>query len=47
MKACKKTRATREPSQEGSSTGINLDALRRQYSFRPRRCDGDQDGQAL
>jgi len=45
MKACQKTR--RGSSQEGSSTGINLDALRRQYSFRPRRCDDDQDGQAL
>jgi hypothetical protein len=45
MKACQKTR--RRSSQEGSSTGINLDALRRQYSFRPRRCDDDQDGQAL
>jgi len=37
MKACQKTRARRGSSQEGSSSGLNLDALRRQYSFRDRR----------
>ena len=46
MKACQKTRRG-SSQQEGSSTGINLDALRRKYSFRPRRCDDDQDGQTL
>lgn len=37
MKACQKTRARREPSQEGSSFSPTLEALRRQYSFRDRR----------
>jgi len=46
MKACQKTRGRRRSSQEGSS-GLDLPALRRKYSFRPRRCDDDQDGQAL
>jgi len=34
MKAYQKTRARREPSQEGSSFAPTLDALRRELSFR-------------
>ncbi len=34
MKACQKTRAMRDPSQEGSSFSPTLNALRRELSFR-------------
>ena len=45
MKAAQKTRARKQHSE--GSFEPTLDALRRQYSFRPRRCDDDQDGQSL
>lgn len=44
MKAGQKARSR---DHKGASSSLNLDALRRQYSFRPRRSDDDQDGQAL